>query len=646
MLIIDFETRSEVDVTRAGSWVYSQDPSTDVICACWADAELPPESFVTRWVPGDSERPNDSILMAYNVSFERSIYENILVPRYGWPEDVEWLDLAAVTSYFGLPRGLGSALNALGLGAKDSAGKGLITKYSKLYLKTALRTIPPDDLQRFVDYCEEDVRQTKKLYHFLGWLPDIEDPRYDLHQEIAHYGFHLDVEGLSAAYDTREEVINEVTTRFHELTGLNPTQRDAFLRWCSDQGQPLENLQAAYVLETLPTLTGTVAEAVRLRQDVAKTSTSKLDAMIRQCAGDGRARYQTIYHGTRTGREAGTGIQPLNFPRGWEDTDPEALVENIKHGGEWLTMLYGQPIGAISAALRHFITATPGNTLYVGDFVSIEAVVLAALAGNEKRLDLFRAGGKVYERTADAVFKLPPGTVTKDTHPKERQVGKICELACGYQGALGAWRRFDSSDTFADEEVKAFVKAWREENSDTVDLWYALEHAAFRTVRTGEPQKVRELTFRVEGSWLSVELPNEKKIWYFDPQIRMKMPVWHSECDPRLGCNCQPKATVTYMNPSSGAWFRDVGYGGKWAENITQAVAREILYDAMAAVAKHGWHKPPKRGIVLSVYDEIALDHPSWLSEAEFRGALQEREPWSASWPIGIDTWVGPRYKK
>ena len=646
MYIIDFETRSEADVTKVGSWVYSQDPTTDVICACWmGDDNL--DDAIVQWTPDYAVvTPPPGTYLAYNVSFERAIWENICVPRYGWPEDVEWLDMAAMSSYLALPRGLGSVLNALGLGAKEDSGKGLITKYSKLYLKTAKRDIPEEDLRQFIEYCAVDVKQTRKLYHFLNWLPEAEEARYNLHQSVAHYGFHLDRKSLTAAYVTREAVLDEVKAEFHELTGLSPNQRDAFLRWCAEKGQPLENLQAAYVSEVLPTLTGEVATAVRLRQDVAKTSTSKLDAMLRQCGSDDRARYQTIYHGTRTGREAGVGIQPLNFPRGWEDSDPDTLVENINHGSDWLRTIYGKPIGAISAALRHYITASPGHTLYVGDFVSIEAVVLAALAGNEKRLDLFRAGGKVYERTADAVFRLPPGTVTKDTHPKERQVGKICELACGYQGALGAWRRFDTSDTFTDEEVKTFVNAWREENSDTVDFWRELERAALHTVRTGELQDVGQLQFQLNGSWLSIFLPNEKRIWYFDPKIRMQMPMWHSECDFELGCNCKPRATVTYMNPASGAWVRDSGYGGKWAENITQAVARELLYDSMQVVVDRGWHKPPAHGIVLSVYDEIVLDHPPTLPEEEFKAALLERSPWCADWPVGVDVWTGPRYKK
>ena len=658
MYVLDFETKSEVDLKKTGAWVYSQHPSTEIICACWTDANEP-AGVVTSWVPGDYQCPPDDVVMAFNSGFEQSIWENICVPRYGWPTEVEWLDIAAVCRYFAFPRDLAGCLQAMGIDGKLESGAALITKYSKLYLPTAKREIPPEDLGRFIDYCSMDVIQTRKLYLALGWLPEDEEPCYNIHRSISRFGMHLDQVGLDTARRVREDAQEKATTEFHALTGLAPTQRDAFLKWCEGRGVALENMQAEYLEGELPYIEDPpTRKAIKLRQAVAKTSTTKLDAMRRNSDRDSRARFQTIYHGARTGRETGTGIQPLNFPKGFEKSDPEGALLNIAEGAEWLDMVYGNALDAIAASLRHYITASPGQTLFVGDFVSIEAVVLAALAGHEGRLQMFRDGGKVYERTADAIFKLPPGTVTKDTHPKERQVGKIGELACGYQGSVGAWRRFDKSDAHTDEEVKSYVTMWRLDNPAIVGFWKDLERAAMRCVRTGKLQEVKGLLFEMDGSWMSIRLLNGKKIWYFDPKVRLRLPGWHKpkpvgeelaepECEAGV-CGHEPSPAVTYMNAARGQWFRDSGYGGKWAENVTQATAREWLYAAMHQVDCEGWHKPDKGcGIILSVYDEIVLDAPlSLLTEARFKEVMGRKPSWGSDWPIGVDTWVGERYKK
>jgi len=660
MITLDLETKSESDLRKVGQWAYSEHPSTDVICVCWAvdDGEI------KSWVPGGSMEslyPLFSLLRdgekieAHNYAFELSIWTNVLSRKYNWPDPTEyaWRDTMAVASYYSLPQRLDKLSQVLGFGSKDPEGGRLITKYSKLYLKTSKLVIPPEDLKKWIRYCEIDVELERNIGNYLGDLPDREQEVFDLDRVINMRGLMLDSAGIKTARSIVQQRAEELTLEFKSITGLNPTQRDKYLSWLAANGLELPDLKAETVEETLEgdIASGNNSNVIRsleIRCKVNKASTKKLEAMLRQRGKDWRARFQTRYHGASTGRWTGSGFQPLNLTRGFDDVPPEQLVRDIMLGScEWLDALYGDSTDAVSKASRHWIIPASGNKIIAGDFVSVEAIILACLAGEQWKIDAFASGKKIYELTADKIYNLPEGTVTKETHPRERQDGKTGELAFGYQGSIGAWRNFDRSDRHTDEEINDIKNTWRSEHPATVQFWSDLEWASISAVRN--PGKLFQVNYKIGfqtvDQWLSMVLVNGKRLWYFSPELRTNMPPWHKPItEDSCGngtCGCTPRLQLTYMAQKEGQWRRVGTYGGKLAENATQAVSRELLVPAMFRAEAAGYH------IILTVYDEIVSEVPlNFGSKEEFKSLLEVKEYWAEDWPITADVWEGVHYKK
>ena len=672
MITFDFETKSFADLAKVGCWAYSEHKTTDVICACWGIDNEPvqewwPGKDGNNWMPADLAKAINSghLIEAHYVAFERSIWMNVMARKYGWqiPGDAYWRDLMAVACYYALPASLDKLARVLNFEPKDPEGARLITKYSKLHLKTAKVIIPEGDFFKFVDYCAHDVRMEQSLSDHLGDLPERELLIWQLDQKINMRGMHLDQKGIAVAAAIVDQRSAVLTEEFVKLTGLNPTQRDKVIAWCEEQGVTLENYQAGYLQELvdgdLPQ--GNTRRAIEIRLRTNKASTKKLDAMSRQCGRDSRARFQTRYHGAGTGRNTGSGFQPLNLNRGFEDVDPKQLVRDVMHGDPiWLDMIYGDAMDAVAKASRHWITAEEGSKIVAGDFSSIEAIVLACLAGEQWKIDAFARGDKIYETMADKIHKLPPGTVTKATHPNERQDGKTLELACGYQGSLGAWLKKDSSGRHTDDEILKMVYAWRDEHPAIVQFWRDLDAAAQNALRLpGAVFWEGVIGFETVDEWLTMILPNGKRLWYYDPQLRAVMPPWHKPHENKKcaagTCDCQPRTQVTYMAQKEGQWRRRHTYGGKWAENATQGTAREILEVAKQRVAElwyklllqSGYLRSGETCIVLSVYDEIVVEVPkNFGSVEEMVEISQQPIDWAPGWPIKMVGWEGLVYKK
>lgn len=686
LITLDFETKSYADLKKVGSWVYSEDPTTDIICLCWAVDDGPVEA----WVPSRDglaipprlakaiEEADE--IEAHNVAFEIGIWVNICVARLCWPEIPmhKWRDSMATAAYYSMPPGLDNLVRVLFKQQKNADGTRLISKYSKLHLKTAKEHIPDhewvewrdmtptereanpgakeaggyfnEDMQKFVDYCSDDVRLERRVGEYLGELPD-EELIVFLHDlAVCYRGLYLDAEGIAAASAIIDQREAELADQFREITGLNPTQRDAIMRWCEEQGHQLENLQKDYIEELLDEQDfpqGVARDALTIRLKYAKASTKKLDAMARQRGANGRARFQTRYHGANTGRNTGTGFQPLNLSRGYEDEPPQRLVDNILYGSpRYLDLVYGDAMEAVSAASRHWIMAEPGNIIRAGDYVSIEAVLLACIAGEEWKVQAFRDGVKIYEHMADKIYNFPAGTVTKATHPQHRQDGKTGELAFGYQGALGAWLKFDSSGRHSDDEIMEICRAWRTEHPAVVGLWAGLEEAAFLAVtHRGAAYGFRGIEFEIIDDWLTMRLLNGKRLWYAKPMIKRAMPAWHKPLtDPDCAagiCHCRERPQLSYMSQKTGSWRSVYTYGGKLTENCIQAHARELLKPAEMRVQAAGYD------VILSVYDEIVTESPvDFGSTEEFMELMREKPEWASGWPVRVDPWEGERYKK
>ena len=684
MIILDFETRSYADLGKVGAWNYSLDPTTEIIVMAYLIDADDYSDAIRRWEPGDALDPDDLFhaikaglpVEAHNVSFEEAIWQNVMVARHGWPEipGDNWRDTMASACYLALPAGLDKLSAALGGKGKDPEGSRLISRYSKLYNKSATKDITHEDMEKWRGYVTDDVAQEAGIGDYLGCLPERELAIFLLDRRVNRRGLYLDVDGIAAASAIVDQRSAELSARFREITGFNPTQGAKVQGWLAEQGFPLPNLQkdtiqdalkddeAADAVEVEPgfyelepadeAMPDNVREALTLKLAVSKASTRKLDAMARNAGPDGRARNQTRYHGATTGRSTGMGIQPLNLVRGFEDVPPELLVQDImRRDAEYLDLAYGDAMDAISKASRHWIQAGFGAKLMAADFVSVEAVILACLAGEQWKIDAFRNKEKIYERMGDKIYGFPTGTVTKRTHPLERQDGKIGELAFGYQGALGAWRGFDKSDRHSDERVIEICKAWRKEHPATVTLWAEYQRCMMHALaHPGSIPEYRGVRFQKTDEWLTIRLLNGKRLWYFDPQFREQMPAWHKpkeKEDCKAGtCDCRPQMAVTYMSMKGGRWRRVSTYGGKITENVVQAHSREILESV-----KLNLDATPefKDTIILSVYDEIVAEVPEGRAGAtldRFIELMGYKEDWYADWPIGVDGWAGTYYRK
>lgn len=672
MIFGDFETKSYADLPKVGAWTYSEDPTTEVICFCYGIDHEPiqewwPDKNETTAMPSDLKEALASghTFEAHNVAFELSIWHNIMRRRFGWsliPEE-SVRDLMAVASYYSLPAKLDRLARALGFPGKNPEGGRLISKYSKLFLKTSKLVIPDEDFNKWVEYCKDDVLLEQAVSDELGDLPERELPNFLLDMKINMRGIYLDQEGIDAAVDIIDQRAIELEGRFLKLTkcpqypsGLKPSQGAKLKEWFALNGLPLENLQADYIEELLDEAEipqGPAREALEIRVRINKASTKKLDAMSRNRGADGRARFQTRYHGASTGRSTGSGFQPLNLNKGfaaksgWEDFDPDALVRDIMYRSpKYLDALYGDATDAVAKASRHWIQAQPGNKIVAGDFVSIEAVLLACLAGEDWKVEAFRQKKPIYEMMGARIHNLPEGVVTKKTHPEERQDGKTGELAFGYQGALGAWLKFDKSGRHSDERIIEICKAWRAEHPQIVRLWRELEEAAIEAMRSGKEHGYREIGFERVDEWLSMILPNGKRIWYRDPQLRVAMPQWHQplakpECASG-DCDCRPRPQITYMTQKEGHWRRVATYGGKLTENATQATSREVLEPAKHRAEAAGYH------VIFSVYDEVVCEENlSFGSKKELEDIMKGSPgDWAKGWPIMVDGWEGDRYRK
>ncbi len=674
-ITFDFETKSYADLKKVGTEAYAADPMTDVICACWG---IDDES-IQSWWPGKYETddmPADLYqaliieqqeIEAHHCAFELFIWRYVMARKYGWPEPHidQWRDTMAVACYYALPAALDRLARVLGFEGKDPEGGRLITKYSKLYLKTAKTTIPPEDFAKFVEYCKQDVRIEQSMSDYMGDLPERELAIFQLYLRASMRGLHLDKEGINAATEIVEQRAKTLTAEFRKLTGLNPTQGKKLLVWFEEQGLPLENMQAPYLEELiedgeLPS--GPTRRALDIRLAINKASTKKLDAMSRQRGAGERARFQTRYHGAVTGRETGSGFQPLNLNRGIDGMDPAQLTRDIMYrDAAYLDALYGDATDAVAKASRYWIQAQPGNKILAGDYVSVEAVILACLAGEQWKINAFARGDKIYELMADKIYGLAPGTVTKESHPEERQDGKTGELAFGYQGALGAWLKFDASGRHTDARIIEICKSWRAEHPATVALWGGLREAAIDAVRTpGTRQGDQSVSFETVDEWLTMILPDGKRLWYWKPELRMQMPQWHqplTKADCALGkCDCEPQVALSYMAQKSGQWKRVWTYGGKLTENLVQATSRQVLEVAKLRVAAfydpvlrtQGFLRDDESSIILTVYDEIVVEVPeNFSSEDEFKELIGACPgPWANSWPLWVKTWSGERYRK
>jgi DNA polymerase bacteriophage-type len=655
-LTIDFESRSACDLKKHGAHVYSEHPTTDILCMAMKWEGKPPFVVTPRTTTGAALKDLLEIadtIEAHNMSFEYVMWENIAVPRYGWPPlPMEKLRCsAAKAAMHSLPRRLEDACNALGLPVrKDMEGYKLMLRMCK---PRRPRKGEPEDNPgdpyghywhddpalhaRLQQYCMADVVAEEALSNALRDLPDSELKIWQLDQLINNRGILADLPACRAMTEMVGEHEGRLLERLAVLTNgavRTAKQVEALRGYLRGLGVDLPDLAASTVKEALKgELDGTAKELLEIRRSLGRSSSAKYRAIIDRASEDGRVRGTLLYHGASTGRWSGAGIQPQNFPsRIKTSAEPESILEAVMAGGLDLhNMLYtDDPMSSAGAITRSVLVASPGKDLIVADLSAIEGRMLAWLAGEDSELEVYRQDKDPYIAAASLILHKPYDQVTKE----ERQSpGKISVLACGYQGSAGAVRKFGGEGMTDDEIKEQIVNPWRDAHPMTVQYWWDLEKACFNAVK--EPGKVfaaRGIHYRVKGRFLLCRLPSGRLLYYYAPRIEPVMTAWE-----------ELKDQVTYMTVHSvtSKWERTNTYGGKLAENATQAASRDILANGMIEVEAAGYP------IVLSVHDEIISEVPAGSgSVEEFEGLMCRVPAWANGLPLKAKGFRARRYKK
>ena len=666
-LTIDFETRSAAPLKKCGAAAYAQDPTTEAICLAlkWRD-ETPliwyspnfrfPDCSDWGLLPIAEDHTVRSmideadIIEAHNAQFEFNIWKYVM-PRYGFAMfDVRKLRCsAAKAAMFGLPRDLAGACAAAGVAQqKDMAGSRLMMTLCKprKALKAEMLADPdwesklywrgtPADFVRLGVYCLQDVRSEEALSEALPELPESEQRLWQLDLEINDRGIGVDVDAVSAILECVADHSNDMKKEFQRLTGLDsPAQRQKTLDHLIALGVQMEGLTASDVKAALESTENATAKRIlEIRQSLSKSSTAKYQAFLDARGGGGRIRGCFMYHGAGTGRWAGRLIQPQNFPRG-TFSDVEPCIRFFRNRDlDSVKLFYGDPMVAASTCIRSMIVPAPGHDFICADYSSIEGRVLAWLAGEETALAVYRKGHDPYKVAAAAIYHVPYEAVVKS----QRQIGKVAELALGYQGSVGAFNMMalGYGVKVPEDEVRQIVEKWRESRPMTVRYWRELEKACQAAIN--EPGKVftyRSIKFaiRSKGRMLAMRLPSGRCLWYANPRIEPKAMSWG-----------EVKDVIAFdgVNSTTRKWGRQYLYGGLLAENATQATARDILVSGMFAVEKAGYP------VVMHVHDEMIAEVPEGFgSVEEFEKLMCSLPDWGKDIPLKAEGWRGKRYRK
>lgn len=642
-LHIDIETYSSVDITTCGSYKYFESLDFEILMIAYAFDEEPVrivdlangEKIPTRLMLG-FEDPNVE-KWAHNANFERNAFKT-----YGIDVPVEqWYCSAVKSAYCGLPLSLDGVSKALKLGdlGKSADGKALIKYFSCPVKPTKVngmrtRNYPhhdPEKWARFKEYCKQDVEAERTIDNRLARykIPETERLNYILDQKINDRGVLIDTVLASNAVAFDNLNVTELTARAKELTGLdNPNSPAQLKKWLG-----CDSLTKDSVKEMLEEATDAIVKDVlEIRQKLGKTSIKKYLAMLNGVCDDLRVRgIHQFYGANRTGRWAGRMVQPQNMPKNFIKFLEEA--RNVVRSGNYdlCTLLYDEISNILSQLTRTAIIASPGKTLCVADFSAIEARVIAWLSGEQWRLKVFSTHGKIYEASASKMFSVPIEDVTKDSDYRAK--GKVAELALGYQGAVGALKTMGGEAMGLSElEMDTIVKKWRKANPAIVQLWADLESCAMRSIET--KSKIvsihKGIVFETNDEVMAIKLPSGRRLFYQQPSFTV---------------NKWGKKSIRYrgMNQETKQWEYVDTYGGKITENIVQAIARDLLADAMREMDSEGID------IVMHVHDEAVAE--SLESEADktlelMCDIMSKGLPWAEGLPLGAEGYVTPYYKK
>lgn len=642
-LYLDLETYSDVDLPSAGVHRYAEHPSAEVLLLGWAVNGGPVSVVDLRAGQPVPERLRelleapDTVCWAHNAEFERTMLWHCLgiqCPPERWRCTMAW------AAYLSLPQGLAALATELRIDqGKMKLGKDLIRRYC-LPAGRALCPEPALDpgWPTFIEYCRRDVVVQRSIVARLDEyeMPESEWRVWALDQTINDRGLPVDRAMVSAAEQTWASYQEARAEDARDITGLaNAASRTQLLRWCHTRGVELPDLRAETVAQTItdPTLPQDAREVLSIRHEIALSSPAKFSKILSMVSADDRLRGQFAYHKAHTGRWAGRGVQPHNFPRGsLSPAQVEAARQVLLTSGRPVQELreIGPVADVLSSLVRSSIAAPPGVTLVCADYVSIESVVLGWVAGSEPLLRVFREGLDPYKTFATALFDIPYDDVTKT----QRTLAKPAVLGCGY--GLGARGLQRYSATFGvqldDDEAARQVGVFRATYREIGTLWRDLNDACIDATRTGPGAQVRVRGFEVtvDRRYLLLGLPSGRELHYYRPAVSDVETPW-GERRPTF-CALSGTQRVTY-------------HGGKLVENVVQALARDVLVHGLLQVESAGlpW------ATVGHVHDEIITLVPATEDPAAALKALQQcmgPPTWAPDMPVRAEGWTGQIYRK
>ncbi len=650
-LSIDLETYSEIDIAKCGSFRYIDDESFEILLLGYAFDDEP---VTVIDLTADEEVPADFLAALYdpevtktawNCAFERfGLWKHF--GRYCPPE--QWSDTMILSAVCGLPLGLGDAGKALRLEAdeaKDREGKALIRYFCSPCRPTKVnggrtRNLPQHDTDKwelFIEYNRQDVVAERTIRkRLLRWEPDSLEHRFwCLDARINERGMRVDRELVHNAIAMDARYKAELTKQAVAISGLeNPNSVAQIKQWLLEQeGIEAPSLNKKVVAEVVSQLNGERAKQfMALRTRLAKSSTKKYEAMERSACADAHIKGCFQFYGAnRTGRFAGRLVQLQNLPQNhMEDLAvARSLVRDNDY--EMVRWLYDSVSDTLSELIRTALIPEPGHRFIVADFSAIEARVIAWIAGEQWRLDVFRNGGDIYCASASQMFHVP--VVKHGENGHLRQKGKIAELALGYGGGANALKAFGADKMgMTEEEMVNTVDLWREASPRVCALWRALNRAAIRCVvhKTPQVSAIGGIRFEMECGILWMTLPSGRRIAYYGAEYGPSR--FHRD-----------RRALSYMgvDQKTKRWGRVETWGGKLAENVTQATARDCLRDTMLALEDAGYD------IRAHVHDEVIISEPRDGRTVEDVSAIMGRElPWASGLPLRGDGYACDFYMK
>lgn len=642
-LSIDIETYSDVQLLKTGVYRYCESENFEILLFAYSIDSQPVQVVdlaCGETIPEEiiAALEDDTVIKwAFNAAFERICLSRVLgYPTGTYLSPESWRCSMIWAATMGLPLSLEGVGAVLGLEKqKLTEGKDLIKYFCQPCVATKAnggrtRNRPfhaPDKWETFKRYNIRDVETEMGIQHKLRKFPVPDEvwEEYHLDQEINDRGVRLDMELVSQAIAMDARSREELTAAMKDMTELeNPNSVQQMKQWLSDNGIETDSLDKKAVAELLKKAPDNLADVLTLRQQLAKSSVRKYQAMEKTVCSDGRARGMFQFYGAnRTGRFSGRNIQLQNLPQNHlpDLSEARSLVRSGDFDG--VELLYEDVPDTLSQLIRTAFIPRENALFYVADFSAIEARVIAWFAGESWRQQVFEKGGDIYCASASQMFKVPVEKHGINGHL--RQKGKIAELALGYGGSVGALKAMGALEMgLSEDELPALVDAWRQANPRIVEFWWAVDRAVMEAVKYKHTTTDYGLTFSCKSGMLFITLPSGRKLAYVKPKIGTN----------KFGGSC-----ITYEGVGgTKKWERLDSYGPKFVENIVQATARDILCYAMKTLRCCS--------IVMHIHDELVIEADPKVSLDAICEQMGRTPPWAKGLLLRADGYITPFYKK